>query len=536
MRAALPLPVALCAALMLFLTGDTRSQAYPVTSVGGEEAILAPIGANLDQFGAGLATSGTLAAVGSPGANAQKGRVDVYERQGLVFAPLAVLVPESTLPRAAFGAALAMDGDTLAVGAPNPHHPSSSTGRVWIYKRVGNDFLLQQLLQPPTALLGDQFGRSLALRGDRLVVGAPYDDDLGAQSGSAFIYDRSAGSFGLTAQLLPSNGKAGDQFGRSVALSGNTAVVGAWLSDAAAIDGGATYAFVTTNGTAWTQQAQFPLTLVDPGDHVGESVAISGDHAFVGVPRDDTGLTDAGKVVHYKRTGSTWAVSATLQAAGPIANARFGCAVAASASLLIVGAPGGGTSKQGRATLYAQQTNGSYTLHSTFNPTAAPDSFFGDSVATGGTNLLVGAPTATGAVTGGGAVVNFPVTLAGVWANLGLGLAGTAGTPVLTGTGTMVANEPFSVTLAGGKPSSPVFLLLGLSRIDLPIHGGTLVPSPDFLIEGLATNGSGGLVFGGDWPIGHPGPFSAWFQIWFPDAGGVDGFAASNGLEAQVAP
>ncbi|HEX5009737.1 MAG TPA: hypothetical protein VFY71_04995 [Planctomycetota bacterium] len=116
------------------------------------------------------------------------------------------------------------------------------------------------------------------------------------------------------------------------------------------------------------------------------------------------------------------------------------------------------------------------------------------------------------------------------WTDLGNGLAGTSGVPpVLTGLGPLVPTAGTKISVDGGPASSPGYLLLGMSAANLPFKGGVLVPNPDVLgIIAFDAAGSFAVIF--SWPTDVPANTSMWWQCWAPDAGGPQGFAASNAL------
>jgi hypothetical protein len=124
------------------------------------------------------------------------------------------------------------------------------------------------------------------------------------------------------------------------------------------------------------------------------------------------------------------------------------------------------------------------------------------------------------------------LTIHPAWFDLGAGLAGTLGTPVLAGDGGLAGGEALSLTLSGALPNSGATLVLGFSALAAPFKGGTLVPNPDLLIFGLPTGPSGELTLNGVWPVGLPADFSVFLQEWIADAGGPVGFAATNALRA----
>ncbi len=111
-------------------------------------------------------------------------------------------------------------------------------------------------------------------------------------------------------------------------------------------------------------------------------------------------------------------------------------------------------------------------------------------------------------------------------------LAGTFGPPTLTGKGSLLAGDPVTLTVANTLPGNAVTMIIGASEVNLPLLGGTLVPAATIVLPGLIADGTGRLELGGNWPAGVPAMTSIYFQGWMPDAGGVQGAAASNGLKA----
>jgi len=120
------------------------------------------------------------------------------------------------------------------------------------------------------------------------------------------------------------------------------------------------------------------------------------------------------------------------------------------------------------------------------------------------------------------------------WADVGAGVAGSAGVPTLHGAGSLCPGEGGALQLAGAKPNSPAWLVIGLANASLPFKGGVLVPSPDFVLP-VATSAGGGFALPFVWPAGIPSGLQLWFQAWIKDATAVAGFAASAGLQATVA-
>jgi len=122
----------------------------------------------------------------------------------------------------------------------------------------------------------------------------------------------------------------------------------------------------------------------------------------------------------------------------------------------------------------------------------------------------------------------------GTFEDLRNGLAGVAGVPVLTGSGTLIGGDPFALELAAAAPLSTATLFLGVSQIDAPFKGGVLVPAPDLLVGGLSTDAAGALTLGASWPTGVPSGAILYYQFWIADPVGPKGLSASNGLSSTA--
>ena len=167
------------------------------------------------------------------------------------------------------------------------------------------------------AAAGDFFGgrtsNSIAASGDTAVVGAYLDDDAGTSSGSAYIFVRAGASWSEQAKLTASDAAARDLFGQAVSIDGDTVVVGSFFDDDAGSHSGSAYIFSRSVDT-WRQQAK--LTTIDPAeaDQFGSSVSVNGDAAVVGAPFDDDLGGDSGSAYVFRRVGANWIQEAKLTA------------------------------------------------------------------------------------------------------------------------------------------------------------------------------------------------------------------------------
>jgi len=264
-----------------------------------------------------------------------------------------------------FGSWIAISGDTVVVGAPSErsaatgvngdqtNNSAANAGAAYVFVRNGTTWSQQAYLKASNTGAQDFFGIAVAISGNTIVVGAQGEasaataingnqsDNSAPNAGAAYIFVRNGTTWTQQAYLKASNAEANDFFGRSVAISGNTVVIGAIGEDSAAMgvngnqfdnsasDSGAAYVFVR-NGTTWTQQAYLKASQNDT--HFGFAVGISGDTAVVG----DEESTGAAYV--FVRSGTTWTQQALLTASNAGAGDFFGMAVAISGDTVVVGA------------------------------------------------------------------------------------------------------------------------------------------------------------------------------------------------------
>jgi hypothetical protein len=298
-----------------------------------------------DNFGNRVALSGDTAVVGaraddSPATNA--GSAYVFVRSGGTWTEQAKLTASDAAANDQFGVSVAVSGDTAVVGARRDDSPARDAGSAYVFVRSEVTWAEQAKLTASDAAENDELGTSVAVSGDTVVVGADGDETpAGAAAGSAYVFVRSGVTWAEQAKLTASDAAAGDFFGTSVAVSGDTAVVGAYFDDSPASDAGSAYVFVRS-GLTWAQQAK--LTAADAadgadGDNFGTSVAVSGDTAVVGAPIDDSPATHAGSAYVFVRSGVTWAQQQKLTASDAADSDNFGSSVAVSGDTAVVGSP-----------------------------------------------------------------------------------------------------------------------------------------------------------------------------------------------------
>jgi hypothetical protein len=312
-----------------------------------------------------------------------------------------------------FGRSVAVSGDTIVVGTSTP-------GRAYVFARPSAGWsgtrTQTATLTPSGGAPGDGFGSSVTINGDTIVVGAP-DSTVGlnAGQGRAYVFVKPpagwSGTRTQTATLTASGGAPGDHFGSSVAIDGQTIVVGAPDSTVGLNAGqGRAYVFVKPaagwSGTR-TQTATLTASGGAPGDHFGSSVAIGSDTALVGAPDSVVGLNAGqGRAYVFVRPVAGWSgtrsQTAELTAFGGAAGDHFGSSVAIGSDTALVGAPDsavGLNAGQGRAYVFVRPVAGwSGTRSQTAILTGtggAAGIGFGSSVAIRSDLALVGAPHST---------------------------------------------------------------------------------------------------------------------------------------------
>jgi hypothetical protein len=285
-----------------------------------------------DSFGSSVALSGDLLAVGATGEDSatqgvgggqdddsaeSSGAVYVFRRNGTTWQQEAYLKASNTGDADFFGTSMALSGDTLAVGATGEDSAArgvdgdqtddsaASSGAVYVFRRTDSGWQQEAYLKASNTEGEDEFGLSVALSGDTLVVGAPFEDsaapgvggdqsdEQAPASGAVYVFRRAGATWQQEKYIKSSNPDVNDQFGTSVALSGDILAVGAHGEDSGAqgvngdqdrndeIGSGAVYVFRRT-GAAWLQEVYLKASTPGVNNFFGRSVALSDDTLAVG--------------------------------------------------------------------------------------------------------------------------------------------------------------------------------------------------------------------------------------------------------------
>ncbi len=260
----------------LVLVGCIATLASTVLAPTGaaqcEQKLRASDGAPAIEFGAAVAMEGERLLVGA--SNAGTGAVYVFERSSGIWAESAKLTASGGSVGDRFGSAVDLDGNVAVVAAP-----ADGPGSVYVFVHNAAGWSQAQRLTASDGASGDRFGASVSVDGGTILVGAEGDDDQGSASGSAYVFVRSGAAWFEYATLLASDGVLLDHFGDSASISGTTAFIGAPDNEAAGLDAGAAYVFERKN-RVWIEMQKLVATGA-AHSHLGRSVLVAGDDAMV---------------------------------------------------------------------------------------------------------------------------------------------------------------------------------------------------------------------------------------------------------------
>jgi photosystem II stability/assembly factor-like uncharacterized protein len=344
-------------------------------------------GAWIDDFGSGLS-------VGS----SEKGSPDD------------VVVRDSSLGITdLYGTSVAISGDIMVVGAPGDDGPSNTVlncGAAYVYKLFGSNWQLKQIIRASNLGADDNFGSSVSIDGNRIIIGSPNEQgptDSLTSSGAAYVFITTDGGNTWTQEaiLRASDLSNSSIFGTSVSISNVTVAIGAPGESAIASGSGAAYVFIH-NGVSWVQQQKLKASNAGANDFFGKSVSISGDLLVSGAPSEDGSLDtlpSSGASYAFKRSAGVWAEKQILRASNADPLDSFGERVVINNSTIAVGAigedgPTNTTNQSGAVYIYVTTDGGNTWSQQQLiraSNTEAGD-LFGSDVALYNDYLVVGAP------------------------------------------------------------------------------------------------------------------------------------------------
>jgi len=313
---------------------------YAIPNYTEDGTLTASDASNADGFGISVALYGNRLVVGAyreATATTDAGKVYIYDWNGSQYVEVGQLTASDADYQDYFGFSVALYGNRLVVGAYTEDTATTDAGKVYIYDWNGSQYVEVGQLTASDADYQDNFGVSVALYGNRLVVGAYREDTTGSNAGKVYIYDWNGSQYVEVGQLTASDASNEDGFGISVALHDDRLIVGAYYNDTATQDEGKVYIY-DWNGSQYVEVGQLTASDGAYKDNFGVSVALYGNRLVVGAYREDTATTDAGKVYIYDWNGSQYVEVGQLTASDADYQDYFGFSVALYDDRLVVGA------------------------------------------------------------------------------------------------------------------------------------------------------------------------------------------------------
>lgn len=374
--------------------GAAYVQRHNGTGWAQEAKLAASDGVNFDYFGEAVALSGDLAAVGAPDHQSGRGAVYLFQRNGTNWSQIAKLQAADPLQNARFGAALSFDGITLAISAPGI---AGGSGAVYLFTAESGSWAQAQRIQPSDVAANDRFGQAVAIDGNTLVVGAPGKTVTVNGQGVTYAFERNGSSWTQQARWNRTGAQPGEGFGSAVSLSGNLA---ATASPYAAASGGLAGGVVETfrrNGSAWSPAGTLRSAAGSDTAQFGFALSLRGQRLLIGLAGDslDDNLFQ-GSLESYLFEDNTWALNQRMVASDGEQEAQLGFSVSASADFAVSGAPGasnGSASYAGAAYAFENRTT-----QLQFSALPAQPVRIGESY-TAGVSVSAGTGTAGGDVT-----------------------------------------------------------------------------------------------------------------------------------------
>ena len=315
---------------------DSCETATPFNSISP----LTPSGST---FGSPISVSGTAAIMGMPqdttnGVNSGAAVIFRFDPLTSTWLQEATLIPIDAAPGKIFGNAVDIEGNIAIVGAVFDGEQGSNAGAAYLFRYDGLTWNQEAKLVASDGAADDHLGISVGISGFHAIVGAEADDDMGSSSGSAYVYRFNGNTWAESAKLVALDGQPNDFFAHSVAIDGSVAVVGSVFDDDLGVNSGSAYIY-RNNGLSWTQEAKINAPDGAAGDAFGISVAVSSNVVISGSEGDDDSGSASGSAHAYRYNGVAWNHESKLTAPDGTAADFFGHYVALDGSVAVIGSP-----------------------------------------------------------------------------------------------------------------------------------------------------------------------------------------------------
>jgi hypothetical protein len=305
-----------------------------------------------------------------------------------------VLTNPQPSPKALFGWSVAVAGNRIVVGVRDDDTGADDSGITYVYDMSSaTPAVPVHALINPDAGENDSFGHAVAISGDQVVVGCRHGDSGLGNAGMAYVYDLASATPEQPVLALPNPVASGQNFGHALAISGTRVVIGS-PQDTGSGDLSRVYVYELSSGTPQTPVAALADASTGTNERFGWSVSVSGDTVVIGAPHEDSGADNSGACYIYDFTaGVPSAPAATVLNPAPAINDEFGASVSVSGDRLAIGngLDDQGGSDSGRVYAYVLASGGASLFATLENPGPQGGDQFGRSVSFAGNRLLTGA-------------------------------------------------------------------------------------------------------------------------------------------------
>jgi hypothetical protein len=453
------------------------------------------------------------------------GAVRAYQRTGNQWVEISKLMASDGTNSDGFGQAVDIDGNVAVIGSPDDDDVGQDYGAVYVFERFGSLWLQTSKIVPVSSAVNDHFGRSVALEGNRLVVGATPNNN--SNVGHIYVFQKFGAIWGQTAKLTSTF----DSLGAEVALSGDR-IIGTAQFGHSPSAGNSRAAIYELVGGNWT----LVLSANSPFNSYSADVAIIGDDAFIS--------SYPATVRRFARIAGVWTFAENLPTAGLGVSSFFGDSLSAVIGSLAVGAPTESPGGFGRAIIFKPSPFGWKPAIDLVPQTASASiATFGTSIALDGGLAVVGIPHSDGSATSSGMAAVFPASADFAFQPHGLSCPGSAGfSPSLVMSGCAVPGGGVTLEVSGGVGGSTVILGLGLNPTSQLMEGGCFVwispISPNVLVLPLFGSGagSGAISITAPLPIMIGVPASIELQGFLIDPGVPHGYTTTNAVRMTIYP
>ena len=311
--------------------GNTWTEQAKITASDGEGG---------DYFGHSVSIAGDYVVISADWDDDNghhSGSAYIFHRIGTIWTEQAKITASDGASHDYFGQSVSIDGDFVVVGAWGDDDNGEGTGSAYIFNRIGTTWSQQIKITASDGEGGDHFGMSVSIAGDYVVVGAYGSDGSGSNPSSAYIFHRIESIWSEQAEITASDATNGDCFGKSVSISGDYALIGAYLDQDNGVRAGSAYIFHRI-GTIWTEQAKITASDGASSDYFGLRVSLSGDYALIGAYKDDDDGSESGSAYIFHRSGAIWTEQVKLTASDGAFEDRFGLSVSISGNYALISA------------------------------------------------------------------------------------------------------------------------------------------------------------------------------------------------------